>query len=67
MNIKSPVEVVFDTSVIIGAILESLGMENGTSRIALISLIQRPYHVLRISEGIRIECKNVLVKRGLPP
>jgi predicted nucleic acid-binding protein len=68
MNIEGPVEVVFDTSVIIGAILESLGLEaGGASRNALIVLIQRRYHILQISEQIRIECKDDLVKRGLPP
>ena len=61
-------ELIFDTSVIIGAILESLGREaGGVSRTALISLIQRPYHILRISEEIGQECKEDLVKRGLPP
>jgi hypothetical protein len=68
MNLEGPVEVVFDTSVIIGAILESLGKEAGdASRNVLTSLIERPYHILRISEKIRKECKDDLVKRGLPP
>jgi hypothetical protein len=68
MDIKDPVEVVFDTSVIIGAILESYGKEAGdASRNVLTSLIERPSHILRISEKIRKECKDDLVKRGLPP
>ncbi|MHC1566355.1 MAG: PIN domain-containing protein [Candidatus Syntropharchaeia archaeon] len=67
MNLEGPVEVVFDTSVIIGAILESYGKESGdASRNALTSLIERPYHILRISKSIREECENSLKKRGLP-
>ncbi len=68
MNLEGPVEVVFDTSVIIGDILESYDKEaGGASRNALTSLIERPYHILRISEKIRIECKEDLKHRGLPP
>jgi hypothetical protein len=52
MNIKDPVEVVFDTSVIIGAILEDLGKEEGSSRDALNSIIKRHNHILRISKDI---------------
>lgn len=58
MNVKDPVEVVFDTSVIIGAILESLGEEEGSSRDALNSIIKRHNHILRISKDINDECIN---------
>lgn len=58
MNIKDPVEVVFDTSVIIGAILESWGEEEGSSRDALNSIIKRRNHILRISNAINNECIN---------
>ena len=58
MNIKDPVEVVFDTSVIIGAILEDLGKEEGSSRDALNSIIKRHNHILRISKDINDECIN---------
>ncbi len=58
MKLEGPVEVVFDTSVIIGAILESLGEEKGSSRIALNSLIKHCNHTLRISEDIRKECRE---------
>ena len=68
MNLEGPVEAVFDTSVIIGAILESYGREAGdTSRSVLTSLIERPSHILRISEKAVKECKDVLEKHGLPP
>ncbi|MGB2727046.1 MAG: hypothetical protein WBD09_01030 [Halobacteriota archaeon] len=68
MKREGPVEAVLDTSVIIGAILESYDKETGSaSRNALTSLIERPYHILRISEKIRIECKKDLKHRGLPP
>lgn len=58
MKREGPVEVVFDTSVIIGAILESLGEEKGSSRIALNSIIKRCNHVLRISNDIIKECRE---------
>jgi len=58
MNIKDPMEVVFDTSVIIGAILESWGEEEGSSRDALNSIIKRLNHILRISNAINNECIN---------
>jgi len=52
------VEVVFDTSVIIGAILESFGEEEGSSRDALNSIIKRRNHILRISNDIIKECRE---------
>ena len=58
MNLEGPVEVVFDTSVIIGAILESWGEEEGSSRDALNSIIKRHNHILRISKDINDECIN---------
>ena len=68
MDIDGPVDVVFDTSVIIGAIRESFHKEAGdASRNALTSLIERPHHILWISERIRKECEDHLKKRGLPP
>jgi len=51
-------EVVFDTSVIIGAILESWGEEEGQSLDALNAIIKRRYHILRISSAIKDECIN---------
>lgn len=68
MNLEGrPVEVVFDTSVIIGAILESSGKEAGdASRNALEALKERPSHILRISKGIRKECEANLENRGWP-
>jgi len=58
MNLDGPVEIVFDTSVIIGAILESLGKEEGSSRDALNSIIKRRNHILRISNDIIKECRE---------
>lgn len=58
MKKEGPVEVVFDTSVIIGAILEDLGKEEGSSRDALNSIIKRHNHILRISKDINDECIN---------
>ncbi len=58
MNLDGPVEVVFDASVIIGAILESWGKEEGSSRDALNSIIKRHNHILRISNDIIKECRE---------
>jgi len=58
MNLDGPVDVVFDTSVIIGAILESWGKEEGSSRDALNSIIKRRNHILRISNDIIKECRE---------
>lgn len=67
MNLKGPVEVVFDTSVIIGAILESHGKDTGdASRNALEALKERPGHILRISKEIRKECEANLEHKGWP-
>jgi len=67
MNLEGPVELVFDTSVIIGAVLENYHEEAGcVSRNALNSIIER-CHILRISEEIEKECRKDLMKRGLPP
>lgn len=56
MNIEGPVEAVFDTSVIIGAILESWGEEQGQSRRAFNSIVMRRNHILRFSDAIIKEC-----------
>jgi predicted nucleic acid-binding protein len=56
MNLEGPVEVVFDTSVIIGAILESWGEEHGQSREAFNSIVMRRDHILRFSDAIIKEC-----------
>jgi len=58
MNLEGPVEIVFDTSVIIGAILESWGKEEGSSRDALNSIIKSRNHILRISNDIIKECRE---------
>ncbi|RJS75327.1 hypothetical protein CW713_12380 [Methanophagales archaeon] len=58
MNLEGPVEIVFDTSVIIGAILESWGKEEGSSRDALNSIIKSRNHILRISNDTIKECRE---------
>ena len=59
MNLEGPVEAVFDTSVIIGAILESYGGEAGdTSRNVLTSLI--PYRAsFAYPQNFRKSCKRM--------
>ena len=67
MKLEDPVEVILDTSVILGAILESQGKEAGdASRNALEALKERPHHILRISKEIRKECEANLENKGWP-
>jgi len=65
MKLEGPVEVVFDTSVIVGAILESRGEENGSSRVAFNSIIKRCNHILRISNDIVKESREHFRSEGL--
>lgn len=66
MNINTAVEIVPDTSLIVGYIKEIYGEEKGHSFSCIEAIKERRYHTIRISKAIREECVIRLNKAGKP-
>jgi hypothetical protein len=66
MNINTAVEIVPDTSLIVGYIKEIYGEEKGYSFSCIEAIKERRYHTIRISKAIREECVIRLNKDGKP-
>ena len=64
MNINTAVEIVPDTSVIVGYIKESYREEEGHSFSCIETIKERQYHIIRISKAIRKECELHFEKEG---
>ena len=66
MNINTAVEIVPDTSLIVGYIKEIYGEEKGHSFSCIETIKERRYHTIRISKAIREECVIRLNTDGKP-